>query len=87
VMPGVMWTSCAGAPTLVASSPISLASSVAPLSSQKTLFDCQPVFTNGLIGMPTLDVAPLSAMADGIDLSSTPPWRFLSSWMYVCETT
>ena len=83
VMPGVMWTSRAGACTLVASSPISLASSVAPLGRRKTLFDCQPVFANGWVGMPMLDVAPLSTTADGIDPSSTPVLSSLSSWRYV----
>jgi len=57
-LPGVMWTSHAG--TLVTSLPISLASSVAPLGSWKTVSDCHPVFANGSVGVPTLDVALLS---------------------------
>ena len=72
----------AGARTFVASSPISLASSV-PLSRRKTLFDRQPVFANGSVGVPTMDVAPLSTTADGIDPSSTPRRSSLSSWRYV----
>ena len=82
-MPGVMCTSRAGARTFVASSPISLASSVAPLGSRKTLFDRRPVFANGSVGVPTLDVAPLSTMADGIDPLSTPCRSCSSSWRYV----
>jgi hypothetical protein len=82
VMPGVMCTSRAGARTFVASSPISLASSVAPLGSRKTLFDRRPVFANGSVGVPTLDVAPLSTTADGIDPLSTPR-RTSSLWRYV----
>jgi hypothetical protein len=83
VMPGVMCTSRAGARTFVASSPISLASSVAPLGSRKTLFDRRPVFANGSVGVPTLDVAPLSTTADGIDPLSTPCRSSSSSWRYV----
>ena len=83
VMLGVMWTSRAGARTLVASSPIYLASSVAPLGRRKTLFDCGPVFANGLVGVLMLDVAPLSTMADGIDPSSMPVLSSSSSWRYV----
>ena len=83
MMPGVMWTSRAGACTLVASSPISLASSVAPLGRRKTLFDCRPVFANGLVCVSTLDVAPLSTTADGIDPLSTPVLSSSLSWRYV----
>ncbi len=87
-MPGVMWTSRAGACTLVASSPISLASYVAPLGRRKTLFDCRPVFANGPVGVPMLDVAPLSTTADGIDPLSMPLLSSLSSWRYVpCALT
>ena len=83
VMPGVMCTSRAGARTFVVSLPISLASSVAPFGSWKTLFDCHPVFANGSVGVPTLDVAPLSTTADGIDPLSTPRRSSSSSWRYV----
>ena len=82
-MPGVMCTSRAGARTFVASSSISLASSVAPFGSWKTLFDCQSVFANRSVGVRTLDVAPLSTTADGIDPLSTPRWSSLLSWRYV----
>jgi hypothetical protein len=82
-MPGVMCTSRAGACTFVASSPISLASSVAPFGSRKTLFDHRPVFANGSVGVPTLDVAPLSTKVDGIDPLSAPRRSSLSSWRYM----
>ena len=80
-MPGVTWTSHAG--TLVASLLILLASSVASLGSQKTLSDCHPVFANGSVGVSTLDVSPLSKMAEGIDPLSTSRRSFLSSLRYV----
>ena len=54
-----------------------------PLGRRKTLFDCQPVFANGLVFVPTLDVTPLSTTADGIDPSSTPILSLSSSWKYV----
>ena len=83
VMPGVMCTSCVHARTFVASSTISLASSVAPFGSRKTVFDRRPVFANGSVGVPMLDVAPLSTTAVGIDPLSTPRWSSLLSWRYV----
>ncbi len=66
-MPGVMWTSCAGAHTSVASLPILLAASVALLGRQKILLDCKPVDKNGSVGVPTLEVMLLSTTAQGID--------------------
>jgi hypothetical protein len=66
-MPGVMWTLCVGAHMLVASSPILLAASVALLGRQKILLDCWPVDRNGSVGVPMLEVAPLSTTGEGID--------------------
>ncbi len=84
MMLGVMWTSLAGAHKLVASMPISLAASVAPLG-WKTLFDCRPDFANGSVDVPMLeDVAPLSTTADEIDPSSMPRRSYSSSLRYVC---
>ncbi len=66
-MPGVMWMLRTSARTLVASLPILLDASVAPLGRQKILSDCWPVDRNGSVGVPTLEVAPLPTTAEGID--------------------
>jgi hypothetical protein len=66
-MSGVMWMSCAGTCMLVASLPILLAASMAPLGRQKILLDCQPVDRNESVGVPMLEVALLPTMAEGID--------------------
>ena len=82
-MPGVMWTPRAGACTFVAISPISLAASVALLGSQKTLLDALPVVRKGSVGVPTLEVALLSTMAEGIVQLRTPRLSSALSWRYI----
>jgi hypothetical protein len=81
-MPGVMWMSRAGACTLVASSPILLAASVAPLGRRKIFLEVLPNAVKGSVGVPTLEVAPLLTMAEGIVRLRTPRLSSASSWKY-----
>jgi hypothetical protein len=83
-MPGVMWTTRAGARMLVASLLILLAASVAPLGRGKILLDCWSVDRNESVGVLMLEVAPLSSTAEGIDQSRTPCLNSLLSWRYTC---
>ena len=66
-----MCTSFAGWRTSCCSSSMSLASSTLPLGMRNALSDRRPVVTNAFLFLsrvvPTLDVAPLSAMAEGMD--------------------
>ena len=42
------------------------------MSSWKILLEMRPVGIRGAVGVPTLDVAALSAMMEGMDPSRTP---------------
>ena len=73
-----------------------LASSKLPLGMQKTLSNCRPAAMNAFLLLslfvPTLNVAPLSAMAEGIDSSSTLCFNLLilltySTWSLSCLVT
>jgi hypothetical protein len=75
---------------------MSLVSSTLPLGMQKALLDFRPVgakaFLFPSLFVPTLDVAPLSATAEGIDPSRTPFLISLmlltcSSWSSSCSST
>lgn len=83
-IPGVMWTLRAGASTAVARWPILDDCSMDPLGMWKILSDDCPILTKYLLScfVPTLEVAPLSAAADGIEPSRTPHQRVSSSWRY-----
>ncbi len=65
----VMWMSCAGCLSAVARWPNLWACLIAPLGMQKTLSDSVPVLTKCLQSflVPTVEVAWLSAAAEGID--------------------
>jgi hypothetical protein len=75
-MSGTMWMSSAGWQMLCCSSWILLADFLVPLGKLKTLWDLLPVGMNRRLfassAVPTCEVAPLSAMADGIELLRTP---------------
>ena len=95
-IPGTMCTSFAGWRTSCCSSSTSLASSTSPLGMRNALSDCRPVATNAFrflsLFVPTLDVAPLSAMAEGMVPSRTPCFNSLmlltcSTWSSSCSST
>ena len=90
-----MWSSLAGFRTLKGYSAISVAWITSPLGSMNRLLDGSPVRWLGSSSVPTPDVAPLSAIVDGIVLSiipwrssslSTPSMYFLSAWGIVVST-
>ncbi len=60
--------------------------SSAPLGILNVLSDFLPVLMKCLLSLlvPMLDVAPLSAAADGMDPLSIPRRSSSSSWLYVC---
>ena len=75
-MLGTMWMSFVGWRMLCCSSWISLAGFLVPLGNSKPLWDLSPVgmnaplYASGVV--PTCEVAPLLAMADGIEPLRTP---------------
>ncbi len=75
-MSGTMWMSFGGWRMSCCSSWISLAGFLVPLGNSKTLWDLLPVGMNAPLyasnAVPTCEVAPLSAMADGIEPLWTP---------------
>ena len=71
-MDSTMWTSFAGCPTLCASSLTVAAAVLVPSGNWKILVEMRPVGIRGAVGVPTLDVAALSATMDGMDPSRTP---------------
>ena len=71
-MPGVMCISDAGARTVNGYVAISVDATVCPPGRMNTLLDGMPVRGHGSSFVPTVDDAPLSATADGIDPFSTP---------------
>ncbi len=77
-MPGVMWSSFAGALTLNGYSAFSVAWITLQLGRMNHLSDGSLVRWLGLSLVPTPDVAPLSAIVDGI-VSSIIPRRSSSS--------
>ncbi len=72
VMDDTIWTSLAGCLTLWISCFSLMALVHVPLGRWNILVDVQPVAMCGLVAVPTLEVAPLSAMADGMVPLSTP---------------
>jgi hypothetical protein len=71
-MDGTMWTSFAGCRTLCASSLMVAAAVLVPSGNWKILLEMRTVGIRGAVGVPTLDVAALSAMMEGMDPSRTP---------------
>jgi hypothetical protein len=73
---GTMCTSFAGGRCSWWSLSIAVAASTAPFGKQNALFDCHPVETKAFLDwsffVPTLDVAALSAKAEGIEPFMTP---------------
>jgi hypothetical protein len=67
------------------------ASSTWPLGMRKALSDFCPVATNAFLALslvvPTFDVAPLSAMVEGMDLSRTPCFVSLLLYTLFCSST
>jgi hypothetical protein len=93
---GTMCMSFAGWRTSCCSSSMSLASSTSLLGMRNALADCRPVATNAFLFLslfvPTLDVAPLSAMAEGMVPSRTACSNSLmlltcSTWSSSCLST
>ncbi len=71
-MEGTMWTSFAGCWTSCASS-LTVVAVVCVLSGNwKILLDMHPVGMRGAVGVPTLEVAALSPMMEGMELFRTP---------------
>ena len=73
-MPGVMWSSLAGALPLNGYSSFSVAWIILPLGRMNRLSDGSPVRWLGLSLVPIQDDALLSAIVNGIVLSIIP-WR------------
>ncbi len=71
-MDGTMWTSFAGCRTLCADSLTVAAAVLVPSGKWKILLEVRPVGIRGAFGVPTLDVAALSATMEGMDPSRTP---------------
>ena len=67
-----MWTSFAGCRTLCASSLTVAAAVLVPSGNWKILLEMRPVGIRGAVGVPTLDVAALSATMEAMDPSRTP---------------
>ncbi len=95
-IPGTMCTSFAGWRKSCCSSSMLVASSTSPLGMQNALSDCRPVAMNVFLVLslfvPTLEVAPLSAMAEGMEPSRTPCFNSLmlltcSTWSSSCSST
>ena len=72
LMDGTMCTSFAGCRTSCASSLTVAADVLVPSGNWKILLEVRPVGIRGAVGVPTLDVAALSATMDGMDPSRTP---------------
>ncbi len=79
-MDGTMWMSLAGCLTSCISCFSSVALVLVPSGRWNILVDVLPVAMCGSVIVPTLEVAPLSARADGMVLLSTP-CRIASLWM------
>ena len=71
-MDGTMWTSFAGFRTLCASSLTVVAAVLVPSGNWKILLEMHPVGMRGAVGVPTLDVAALSTMMEGMEPLRTP---------------
>ncbi len=71
-MEGTMWTSFAGCRTSYASSLTVVAAVRVPSGNWKILLDMRPVGMRGAVGVPTLEVAALSAMMEGMEPFRTP---------------
>ena len=67
LMDSTMWTSFAGCPTLCASSLTVAAAVLVPSGNWKILVEMRPVGIRGAVGVPTLDVAALSATMEGME--------------------
>ena len=72
VMDGTMWMSLAGCPTSCISCFSSVALALVPSGRWNILVDVLPVAMCGSVIVPTLEVAPLLATADGMVPLSTP---------------
>ena len=91
-MEGTMWTSFAGCQTLCASLLTVAVAVLVPSGSWKILLDMRPVGMRGAVGVPTLDVAALSAMMEGMDSLRTPVLMnfsrsVMSSMLLMCSCT
>ncbi len=88
LIPGTICTSFAGWCTLCLNLSMLLASSTLPLVMQKALSNWHPVATNAFLFLTlfvlTLDVALLSATAEGVDPSRTPCFNLLM--LLTCST-
>ncbi len=62
-----MWTSFAGCRTLCKSSLTVAVAVLVPSGNWKILLDMRPVGMRVAVGVPTLDVAALSAMMEGME--------------------
>ena len=89
VVPGVMCMYRAGSRNLCSTRANSVDSVWAPSGRTKTLLDCLPDFSRGLVDWPTPDVVPESATIDGTVPFSIPsftdllrPRRFLVATKY-----
>jgi hypothetical protein len=79
VMPGVMCSSCAGSCTLKGYSATSVACFISLPGRINLLWDARPVRGHESSSVPTLKVQALSATVDGMEPSSMPLCRMLSS--------
>jgi hypothetical protein len=71
-MEGTMWTSFAGCRTSCASLLTVAVAFHVPSGNWKILLDMRPVGMRGTVGVPTLEVAALSATMEGMELFRTP---------------
>ncbi len=71
-MEGTMWTSFAGCRRSCANSLTVVAAVCVPSGNWKILLNMRPVGMRGAVGVPTLEVAALSATMEGMELFRTP---------------